>query len=177
MNNTLKWGVISLAAAQAAQKNVSLGDQVLAILAAAQAAQKAVVIAELYDVALAAAQAAQKWINHAMVWSFTLAAAQAHQLLVAAKPEGPLTAGSFHSKISAMLVIELLGQQLLENRPELAGAISDSAKATLPWLIQSLARGASSILGHQTGSMSNVIHPGSMSANIKWHTEWHTTKI
>ncbi|MFB2829333.1 MurR/RpiR family transcriptional regulator [Aeromonas jandaei] len=59
----------------------------------------------------------------------------ADQLLVAAKPEGPLTAGSFHSKISAMLVIELLSQQLLENRPELAGAISDSAKATLPWLI------------------------------------------
>ncbi|MGL5093329.1 MAG: MurR/RpiR family transcriptional regulator [Aeromonas sobria] len=62
-------------------------------------------------------------------------ATQADQLLVAAKPEGPLTAGSFHSKISAMLVIELLSQQLLENRPELAGAISDSAKATLPWLI------------------------------------------
>ncbi|ELI6434035.1 MurR/RpiR family transcriptional regulator [Aeromonas salmonicida subsp. salmonicida] len=59
----------------------------------------------------------------------------ADQLLVAAKPEGPLTAGSFHSKISAMLLIELLSQQLLENRPELAGAISDSAKATLPWLI------------------------------------------
>ncbi|WP_421295541.1 MurR/RpiR family transcriptional regulator [Aeromonas sp. 604534] len=59
----------------------------------------------------------------------------ADQLLVAAKPEGPLTAGSFHSKISAMLVIELLSQHLLENRPELAGAISDSAKATLPWLI------------------------------------------
>ncbi|MFB2865047.1 MurR/RpiR family transcriptional regulator [Aeromonas sp. MdU4] len=59
----------------------------------------------------------------------------ADQLLVAAKPEGPLTAGSFHSKISAMLVIELLSQQLLENRPELGGAISDSAKATLPWLI------------------------------------------
>ena len=56
----------------------------------------------------------------------------ADQLLVAA---GPLTAGSFHSKISAMLVIELLSQQLLETRPELAGAISDSAKATLPWLI------------------------------------------
>lgn len=62
-------------------------------------------------------------------------ATQADQLLVAAKPEGPLTAGSFHSKISAMLVIELLSQQLLENRPELAGAISNSAKATLPWLI------------------------------------------
>ncbi|MGL6559221.1 MurR/RpiR family transcriptional regulator [Aeromonas dhakensis] len=62
-------------------------------------------------------------------------ASLADQLLVAAKPEGPLTAGSFHSKISAMLVIELLSQQLLENRPELAGAISDSAKATLPWLI------------------------------------------
>ncbi|HDO1322076.1 TPA: MurR/RpiR family transcriptional regulator [Aeromonas veronii] len=62
-------------------------------------------------------------------------ATQADQLLVAAKPEGPLTAGSFHSKISAMLVIELLSQHLLENRPELAGAISDSAKATLPWLI------------------------------------------
>lgn len=59
----------------------------------------------------------------------------ADQLLVAAKPEGPLTAGSFHSKISAMLVIELLSQHLLENRPELARAISDSAKATLPWLI------------------------------------------
>ena len=59
----------------------------------------------------------------------------ADQLLVAAKPAGPLTAGSFHSKISAMLVIELLSQQLLETRPELAGAISDSAKATLPWLI------------------------------------------
>ncbi|WP_182310448.1 MurR/RpiR family transcriptional regulator [Aeromonas media] len=56
----------------------------------------------------------------------------ADQLLVAA---GPLTAGSFHSKTSAMLVIELLSQQLLETRPELAGAISDSAKATLPWLI------------------------------------------
>ncbi len=38
----------------------------------------------------------------------------ADQLLVAAKPEGPLTAGSFHSKISAMLVIELLSQQLLD---------------------------------------------------------------
>ncbi|WGE30917.1 MurR/RpiR family transcriptional regulator (plasmid) [Edwardsiella tarda] len=62
-------------------------------------------------------------------------ATQADQLLVAAKPEGPLTAGSFHSKISAMLVIELLSQHLLKNRPELAGAISDSAKATLPWLI------------------------------------------
>ncbi|WP_205125181.1 MurR/RpiR family transcriptional regulator [Aeromonas veronii] len=59
----------------------------------------------------------------------------ADQLLVAAKPEGPLTAGSFHSKISAMLVIELLSQQLLENRPELETAISASAKATLPWLI------------------------------------------
>ena len=59
----------------------------------------------------------------------------ADQLLVAAKPEGPLTAGSFHSKISAMLVIELLSQHLLKNRPELAGAISESAKATLPWLI------------------------------------------
>ena len=59
----------------------------------------------------------------------------ADQLLVAAKPAGPLTAGSFHSKTSAMLVIELLSQQLLETRPELAGAISDSAKATLPWLI------------------------------------------
>ncbi|MCX9114738.1 MurR/RpiR family transcriptional regulator [Aeromonas veronii] len=62
-------------------------------------------------------------------------ATQADQLLVAAKPEGPLTAGSFHSKISAMLVIELLSQQLLENRPELEAAISESAKATLPWLI------------------------------------------
>lgn len=62
-------------------------------------------------------------------------ATQADQLLVAAKPEGPLTAGSFHSKISAMLVIELLSQQLLENRPELETAISESAKATLPWLI------------------------------------------
>ncbi|MFQ1743822.1 MurR/RpiR family transcriptional regulator [Aeromonas veronii] len=62
-------------------------------------------------------------------------ATQADQLLVAAKPEGPLTAGSFHSKISAMLVIELLSQQLLDNRPELETAISASAKATLPWLI------------------------------------------
>ncbi|MGL6004053.1 MurR/RpiR family transcriptional regulator [Aeromonas sobria] len=62
-------------------------------------------------------------------------ATQADQLLVAAKPEGPLTAGSFHSKISAMLVIELLSQQLLDNRPELVEAISASAKATLPWLI------------------------------------------
>lgn len=62
-------------------------------------------------------------------------ATKADQLLVAAKPEGPLTAGSFHSKISAMLVIELLSQQLLENRPELETAISASAKATLPWLI------------------------------------------
>lgn len=59
----------------------------------------------------------------------------ANQLLVAAKPEGPLTAGSFHSKISAMLVIELLVQQLLEDHPERETAISDSAKATLPWLI------------------------------------------
>ena len=59
----------------------------------------------------------------------------ADQLLVAAKPEGPLTAGSFHSKISAMLLIELLSQQLLKNSPKLAGAISESAKATLPWLI------------------------------------------
>ncbi|MEG0009056.1 MAG: MurR/RpiR family transcriptional regulator [Aeromonas sp.] len=59
----------------------------------------------------------------------------ADQLLVAAKPEGPLTAGSFHSKISAMLLIELLVQRLLEDHPERETAISDSAKATLPWLI------------------------------------------
>ncbi|WP_429113243.1 MurR/RpiR family transcriptional regulator [Aeromonas veronii] len=61
-------------------------------------------------------------------------ATQADQLLVAAKPEGPLTAGSLHSKSSAMLVIELLSQQVLDNRPE-ETAISASAKATLPWLI------------------------------------------
>lgn len=59
----------------------------------------------------------------------------ADQLLVAAKPEGPLTAGSFHSKISAMLLIELLVQRLLDDHPERETAISDSAKATLPWLI------------------------------------------
>lgn len=56
-------------------------------------------------------------------------------LLVAAKPEGPLNAGALQSKIGAMLLVELLIQELLKLDDHYALASQRSASATLPLLL------------------------------------------
>ncbi len=61
--------------------------------------------------------------------------ALADVLLVAAKPEGPLTAGSLTSKVGAMLLVELVINQLLTLSPSYVQASQDSASATLSLLL------------------------------------------
>lgn len=56
-------------------------------------------------------------------------------LLVAAKPEGPLTAGTLHSKVGAMLLVEMLIHEMIACDPLYLQASNSSAKATLPLLL------------------------------------------
>lgn len=56
-------------------------------------------------------------------------------LLVAAKPEGPLTAGLLTSKVGGMLLVELLINQLLTHSPDYLQASEHSASATLSLLL------------------------------------------
>jgi len=56
-------------------------------------------------------------------------------LLVAAKPEGPLTAGTLTSKVGGMLLVELLINQLLTLSPDYLQASQHSASATLSLLL------------------------------------------
>jgi DNA-binding MurR/RpiR family transcriptional regulator len=59
----------------------------------------------------------------------------ADTLLVAAKPEGPLTAGLLTSKVGGMLLVELLINQLLTLSPDYLQASQYSASATLSLLL------------------------------------------
>ncbi|WP_435952375.1 MurR/RpiR family transcriptional regulator [Dryocola sp. BD626] len=56
-------------------------------------------------------------------------------LLVAAKPEGPLSAGSLNAKVGAMLLVEVLVGELITRDSRYASASQQTASATLPLLI------------------------------------------
>lgn len=56
-------------------------------------------------------------------------------LLVAAKPEGPLSAGSLNAKVGAMLLIEVLVSELITHDSRYATASQQTASATLPLLL------------------------------------------
>lgn len=56
-------------------------------------------------------------------------------LLVAAKPEGPLSAGSLNAKVGAMLLVEVLVGELITRDIRYASASQQTASATLPLLI------------------------------------------
>jgi DNA-binding MurR/RpiR family transcriptional regulator len=56
-------------------------------------------------------------------------------LLVAAKPEGPLSAGSLNAKVGAMLLVEVLVRELITHDSRYVTASQQTASATLPMLI------------------------------------------
>ncbi|HGM6673569.1 RpiR family transcriptional regulator [Serratia marcescens] len=62
-------------------------------------------------------------------------AKMADTLLVAAKPEGPLTAGALPAKVGAMLLVELMIAELARRDPAYAQAMQATASATLPLLL------------------------------------------
>ncbi|KIC86446.1 MurR/RpiR family transcriptional regulator [Pantoea agglomerans] len=58
----------------------------------------------------------------------------ADMLLVAARPEGPLTAGSLSAKVGAMLLVEVLIRELTALGSQYSTASQQTASATLPML-------------------------------------------
>ena len=56
-------------------------------------------------------------------------------LLVAAKPEGPLSAGALNAKVGAMLLVEVLVGELITHDNQYAATSQQTASATLPLLI------------------------------------------
>lgn len=56
-------------------------------------------------------------------------------LLVAAKPEGPFTAGALNSKVGVMLLVEMLIMALLKCDPRYAQRSQETASVTLPMLL------------------------------------------
>lgn len=56
-------------------------------------------------------------------------------LLVAAKPEGPLSAGALNAKVGVMLLVELLAATLISLDERYADASQQTASATLPLLL------------------------------------------
>jgi DNA-binding MurR/RpiR family transcriptional regulator len=56
-------------------------------------------------------------------------------LLVAAKPEGPLSAGAMNAKVGVMLLIELLTTSLISLNNEYSDISQQTASATLPLLL------------------------------------------
>ncbi|MGK3122613.1 MurR/RpiR family transcriptional regulator [Candidatus Pantoea formicae] len=59
----------------------------------------------------------------------------ADMLLVAARPEGPLNAGTLSGKVGAMLVVEVLMGELMTHDAHYITASQQTASATLPMLI------------------------------------------
>ncbi|MCI1030872.1 RpiR family transcriptional regulator [Raoultella sp. BIGb0149] len=59
----------------------------------------------------------------------------ADMLLVAARPEGPLSAGSLSAKVGAMLLVEVLVGELITHDNRYITASQQTASATLPMLI------------------------------------------
>ncbi|MCG7782061.1 MurR/RpiR family transcriptional regulator [Lelliottia amnigena] len=56
-------------------------------------------------------------------------------LLVAAKPEGPLSAGALNAKVGVMLLVELLAMTLISLDDRYGDASQQTASATLPLLL------------------------------------------
>ncbi len=56
-------------------------------------------------------------------------------LLVAARPEGPLSAGALNAKVGAMLLVELVISALMSHDPHYGEASQQTASATLPLLL------------------------------------------
>jgi DNA-binding MurR/RpiR family transcriptional regulator len=54
------------------------------------------------------------------------------ELLVAARPEGPLTGGAFASKVGALLLVDVLVNSLLERYPEYSESVLETAEVVLP---------------------------------------------
>ncbi|MBV7296971.1 SIS domain-containing protein [Enterovibrio paralichthyis] len=54
------------------------------------------------------------------------------EMLVAARPEGPLTGGAFSSKVGALLLVDVLVNTLLENHPEYAKSVVETAEVVMP---------------------------------------------
>ncbi|MCG9649258.1 MurR/RpiR family transcriptional regulator [Vibrio brasiliensis] len=54
------------------------------------------------------------------------------ELLVAARPEGPLTGGAFASKVGALLLVDVLINTLLDTYPEYTESVMETAEVVLP---------------------------------------------
>ncbi|MFM2587317.1 MurR/RpiR family transcriptional regulator [Vibrio sp. TBV020] len=54
------------------------------------------------------------------------------ELLVAARPEGPLTGGAFASKVGALLLVDALINTLLDSYPEYSESVMETAEVVLP---------------------------------------------
>ncbi|WED24982.1 MurR/RpiR family transcriptional regulator [Vibrio sp. JC009] len=54
------------------------------------------------------------------------------EVLVAARPEGPLTGGAFASKVGALLLVDVLVNSLLETYPEYSKSVVETAEVVMP---------------------------------------------
>ncbi|MCZ4293497.1 MurR/RpiR family transcriptional regulator [Vibrio sinaloensis] len=54
------------------------------------------------------------------------------ELLVAARPEGPLTGGAFASKVGALLLVDALINTLIDSYPEYTESVLETAEVVLP---------------------------------------------
>ncbi|AGH81521.1 sialic acid utilization regulator, RpiR family protein [Psychromonas sp. CNPT3] len=54
------------------------------------------------------------------------------EILVAARPEGPLTGGAFASKVGALLLVDVLVNTLLDKYPEYSQVVQETAESVLP---------------------------------------------
>ncbi|MBA5764630.1 MurR/RpiR family transcriptional regulator [Vibrio sp. 404] len=54
------------------------------------------------------------------------------EMLVAARPEGPLTGGAFASKVGALLLVDVLVNTLLETYPEYSESVLETAEVVVP---------------------------------------------
>lgn len=57
------------------------------------------------------------------------------EVLVAARPEGPLTGGAFASKVSALLLVDVLINQLVADYQEYADSVKDTAEVTMAFMV------------------------------------------
>jgi len=54
------------------------------------------------------------------------------EMLVAARPEGPLTGGAFASKVGALLLVDVLVNTLLDKYPEYSESVLETAEVVMP---------------------------------------------
>ncbi|ENM5738415.1 MurR/RpiR family transcriptional regulator [Vibrio mimicus] len=57
------------------------------------------------------------------------------EVLVAARPEGPLTGGAFASKVSALLLVDILINQLVAEYEEYAESVKETAGVTMAFMV------------------------------------------